>query len=70
MPSAPASARSLREDSPGWANLKAGAWFRCDCGRIGHISELLYVDNETTLWCPQCKEDDWNWAQNGVVKKT
>jgi hypothetical protein len=66
--SAPANARPLKEDAPGWADLKAGAWFKCACGRIGHISELLFVNNETTMWCPQCEKDDWNWANNGIAK--
>lgn len=68
MFNAPENARPLKEDSPGWADLKAGAWFKCACGRIGHISELLFVNSETTMWCPQCRQDNWSWANNGIVK--
>ena len=69
MLSAPKNARPLKEDSPGWANLKKGIWFKCDCGRVGHISDLLCVNDETTMWCPKCKQDHWNWIRNGIAKK-
>jgi len=59
---APEEALPLKEDSPGWAELDSGIWFSCACGRIGHISELLFVNEETTMWCPMCREDDWNWT--------
>lgn len=67
--SAPEHARPLTEEAPGWANLEAGIWFVCGCGRIGHISELLFTENRTKMWCPRCKEDDWSWANNDTVEK-
>ena len=60
---APEHAAPLKEDSPGWAQLDSGIWFKCKCGRIGHISDLLYVDDETMMWCPRCKEDNWDWTE-------
>lgn len=73
---APNHAVALKEDSPGWAELDSGIWFQCACGRIGHISDLLYVDEDTTMmWCPQCKEDNWRWTderkrKNANIKQT
>jgi len=66
--SAPAAARPLKDEAIGYSKLKAGAWFKCACGRIGHISELLSTKDTTKMWCPQCREDDWSWANNGIAK--
>ena len=68
MPNAPAHAQSLREESEGYSELKAGAWFKCNCGRIGHISELLSTKDTTQMWCPMCRKDNWNWTNNGVAQ--
>ena len=69
---APDHAMPLTKDAPGWAKLDAGIWFKCTCGRIGHISDLLYADNTTTMWCPHCKEDNWDWTKqrNAHIKQT
>ena len=68
--SAPEHAIALSESEPGWEQLEGGIWFVCHCGRIGHISELLFVRESTQMWCPKCKEDDWRWANNGDPEKT
>jgi hypothetical protein len=31
----------------------------CLCGWTGMIEELLGVDDEDTLWCPQCHRATW-----------
>ena len=33
----------------------------CDCGYEGTAGGLLCVDDEETLWCPQCKTAGWQW---------
>ncbi len=66
--SAPANARPLREEADGYNELQAGAWFKCTCGRIGHISELLANKDTTQMWCPKCTEDHWSWANNGITE--
>lgn len=67
---APNHAVALKEDNPHWADLESGIWFRCNCGRIGHISELLFVNEQTQMWCPKCRQDEWRWANNGVASQT
>jgi len=67
---APKHALPLSESKPEWSKLKAGIWFKCSCGRIGHISHLLFVDEETTMWCPNCGTDNWSWTKNGSIKTT
>lgn len=69
---APDNARPLIEDAPGWADLDPGIWFQCACGRIGHISELLFTSNTTQMWCPLCQKDEWRWTnkrneQNALI---
>jgi len=64
----PSHARPLSEEASGYQDLEKGIWFRCHCGRIGHISELLATNDSTQMWCPQCRQDDWSWANNGVTK--
>jgi len=65
---APSHARSLKEEAEGYSELQAGAWFKCACGRIGHISELLGTKDSTQMWCPQCRKDEWRWAKNGITQ--
>ena len=39
--------------------------FECECcGYEGNGRELLGVDPDenTTLWCPQCRTSGWIWA--------
>ena len=66
---APAHAMALKDDAPGWADLKSGIWFKCNCGRIGHISDLLFVNEQTKMWCPECKQDNWGWTNNGIASQ-
>jgi len=31
----------------------------CCCGWKGVVDDLLGVDDEETLWCPQCRTTGW-----------
>jgi len=33
------------------------------CGHKGHVSELLCVDEERTLWCAECKTANTKWEE-------
>jgi len=34
----------------------------CQCGWKGHVGQLLGVDEEDTLWCPQCRTIGWEYT--------
>jgi len=57
--SAPDNAISLAEENPNWK--KRHLKFKCSCGYIGHMSELLCVDDDETRWCPICRTSGWVW---------
>ena len=63
MSIAPTTAKPLGEENSDYGDLEKGIWFVCSCGRIGHIKELLCVDegDSTEMWCPKCKTVDWKW---------
>ena len=44
MSIAPTTAKPLGEENSDYGDLEKGIWFVCSCGRIGHIKELLCVD--------------------------
>jgi hypothetical protein len=70
--SAPKDAKPL--GAGGWRNeddslmteeeVRADPAFRvvCRCGWKGHMADLLAVDEEDTLWCPQCRTIAWEYA--------
>ncbi len=43
--------------------VKADPMFRvrCSCGWKGHVGQLLAVDEEDTMWCPQCQSIGWEY---------
>lgn len=44
------------------AKLKELPNFKCGgCGHVGRGEDLLGVDDENTLWCPQCRGATWYW---------
>ena len=50
---------TLAEENPNW---KECDWrFTCDCGYQGIAPELLVEEDDTTLWCPQCRTTGWIW---------
>jgi len=62
--SAPKHAKSLGPD--GWMErgkpipVHRLPRVRCEsCGWHGRVYELLAVDEEETLWCPQCGTSGW-----------
>ncbi len=64
--SAPDNAITLREDvkfNPieGDESLLETS-VKCVCGFKGNAGDLLCTQEETTMWCPQCKTSAWQWA--------
>jgi hypothetical protein len=57
---APKEAITLKEENPKWAKKNVDAKIKCrGCGYKGWRSELLCVEDEDTLWCPQCRSIAW-----------
>lgn len=58
---APEHAISLAEENPDWAKGSSKKTrVTCQgCGWKGKMYQLLCIDEETTLWCPQCGTAAW-----------
>ncbi len=57
--SASDKAITLAEDNPNW---KTCHWaFTCECGCKGEAWELLVEEDNTTMYCPQCRNAGWIW---------
>jgi rubrerythrin len=57
---APDYAEALLKVNSTWRESKL--FFKCSqCKHRGHVSELLCVDDEKTLWCPICKTANMKW---------
>ena len=49
---APSHAKTLLSVNKTWKESKLK--YKCRCGHWRHVSELLCVEEERTLWCPKC----------------
>jgi len=50
----------LAEENPNWKEVNLE--FKCGCGYRGHVSELLCVEDNDTMWCPVCLTAGWVWV--------
>jgi DNA-directed RNA polymerase subunit RPC12/RpoP len=51
---APSHAQTLLSINSTWRESKL-KYICTHCSHQGHVSELLTVDEERTLWCPKCR---------------
>ena len=60
--SAPEQAKPL--GLKGWENKSQGQTkVKCQgCTLHGKLGDLLSVDDDETLWCPQCRSSAWIWG--------
>jgi hypothetical protein len=56
--SAPDEAYVISE-AKGWEYI--GEKVICPCGFYGDVDDLLGVDDDDMLWCPQCRTAAWTY---------
>ena len=60
---APDHAKTLLSVNNTWQESKLK--YKCtNCGHRGHVSELLCVEEEKTLWCPECLTANTEWEED------
>ena len=63
---APDHACPLIEINSTWSESELK--FVCKCGYAGHVSELLAIRDDRTLWCPKCRLDEFVWGEKKKPK--
>ena len=59
---APLHAISLLELNENWKHSEL-RYICTSCKHKGHVSELLCVDEERTLWCGNCETANIEWEE-------